>query len=456
MPSMLFGNTSDVQLPYRHTVKRVALLIGLVTVLNLVMLAGTALFKLYYRSIGRNWEAGSSIKYLLVQFDLASENVLASWYSSLLLLLVAVVALICFVVDRNQLKAKRARLLAFGWVPFAFAFLMLSLDEAGSLHERLGMLSVLNPFGDFALGWVDLFVVPIGVAAIFIAAFGWFHIGRNRRAFAFMLVGILLLATIPFQEKIEVWLWHSAVDRDNWQRPVWHIFFEEGAELFGIQSILIATLLYLNEAVKRVGGSEWANGHQIMLRFRRVVGLGGVVGLGAFFIVGNFAWTIAAPYLTEGDSGLVQNWFPGALAFLAALICFYVADTVETLRPFYVLWGLLLLFLCVYYGANGQGWLWGGPRAVLRYMINGGVAATAVLLTVLIAWQKQFSWLGWGLILWALSLALALSSGSSYAEPLDFAAGVILFLLLSVDLYQYQAGTQNVQRTELYQQGVPK
>ncbi|RZV49376.1 MAG: hypothetical protein EX270_12765 [Pseudomonadales bacterium] len=441
----VINNSPEVKIPYKYSTRWAFLLVVALAITNLIMLAGTVAFKLYFRHINRNWEAGSAIKYWLVQFDLARENALASWYSSLLLLLVACMSLVCFIVDRNEQKSRRGQILAFGWLFFAVTFLLLSLDEAGSLHERLGMLASLNPFGDYVPGWVDLFAIPIGIAAVFMAAFSWFHVGSNRLAMVFMFVGIFLLVTVPFQEKIEIALWHSAQSRDLWQRPVLHILFEEGAEIFGILSLLVAILLYFSSIVEQSVNEAQPDRAILFLRFRRATGLIYIACVVAFFVLGNVAWMVLAPYLLKGDTGMPQNWFVGALAFIAALICFYLAAAIKQSRPLYLLLSLLLIFLSIYYGANIQGWLWDGPRAVIRFMLNGSLPAAAFVIALLLAWQKRFDRVSAGLVLWALLLGLALGRGSlnnTYVGLLDFTAGILLFLLLIVNVYQYQVAIQ--------------
>ena len=214
------------------------------------MLAGTWVFNAFYTRLP-SWDAGSDIKYILVQFYLPRENVIAVWYSSMLLLMIAVVALLCFVVDHKNLPGRRKRTLTYGWVLTAMAFMALSLDEIGSLHERISMLSDWIPFD--VSGWLIFLMIPIALFALFMSVFGWFRLRQNRWAFGLLILGVLLFISIPLQEQFEMALWHSAVDMDTWQRPVSHMLFEEGAELFGALSIFSGILVYLLAAFRGEG-----------------------------------------------------------------------------------------------------------------------------------------------------------------------------------------------------------
>ncbi len=75
------------------------------------LLAGTWLFSRYYRDPSVDW-----VRYGLVQLNLASENVLASWYGSILLLAIACVACACFLADRARAAERRPQ----PWAPLLF------------------------------------------------------------------------------------------------------------------------------------------------------------------------------------------------------------------------------------------------------------------------------------------------------------------------------------------------
>ncbi len=410
---------------------------------NIFLLAGAWLFTFYYRNIlGNNWDAGTAVKYLLIQFNLATENVMAVWYSAMLLLLIAPIAGLCFVVDKQRSTSARDKVLSYGWLMFGSVFALLSLDELGSLHEGLGMLAVLNPLGNYALGWTDLLIIPIGSVALFMLFFGWVHIRRSRRALVFMVIGVALFLTIPLQEKIEMTLWHSFADRDAWLRPIWHLLLEEGAEIFGSLFFFTATAVYLLDALKETMGEKRPFLINLRTPFRNVilVGGGGLLMLTAAFIVAS----LAAPYLSSGDDGIVQNWFPSALAAIAGLLCWQLWDSApqtETRKRWtYLIAALFFALLSSYYGAYLRGWLWGdsGMKMAVRYLVNGGLSITAVLLSLALAAQIKTGWARVSILAWAFLFLLAMAQYSVFAGILDFVALAVLFPGLAVNFLSVQ------------------
>ena len=125
----------------RRVRRRLALL---VIALNLIFTAGMVAFLYYWPQRDYFGPRGRAfVDHVLVQFHLGAENVVAAWYSSMLLLLVAVVCVMAYALDRRHAHGWFRRTLAMGWLPLAAAFTVLSLDEVGSIHERVGMSGAL-------------------------------------------------------------------------------------------------------------------------------------------------------------------------------------------------------------------------------------------------------------------------------------------------------------------------
>ncbi len=114
--------------------------------INIVLSLGRLVFNRLWEHIGDyRGVVQSLINYVIVQFNLCTENVISSWYSSMLLLSVAAGSAVAFAADRKAgTEAKPHRWLGFGWLIFGVIFAGLSFDEMASFHERLGMLSELN------------------------------------------------------------------------------------------------------------------------------------------------------------------------------------------------------------------------------------------------------------------------------------------------------------------------
>jgi len=104
--------------------------------------------------------------------------------------------------------------------------------------------SFLHPFSDYPLGWIFIFSVPIAVVGVFMIAFCLKQLKYSTLSAIFAIIGILCYLSLPFQEHIETTAWHSAEDRASWQRPLFNLLLEEGAEIFGTFFMLTATFIF--------------------------------------------------------------------------------------------------------------------------------------------------------------------------------------------------------------------
>ena len=328
---------------------------------NLVFLTGTAVFARFDRSFNEDWGAEPIIKFLLVQFNLGRENVAASWYASMIILAVGLLAFLCFWLDFQRFEG-RPKQLSFGWLIVGFLFTGLSLDEIGSLHERVGMITSLNPFGDVPLGWVTLLAIPIGTVALFMLIFGWVHIRKNPWSFVLFGLGVLLFISVPFQEKFEIDQWHSAAVRDAWQRPIWQILLEEGTELFASLSFFGATAVYAHTAYQGIQ-SETRRSPFTSLKVKlpqlltALLVLIGLFGIG--LTIAN--WVLYNLDSREGLNGITINWFPSTIAFLTAVVCIAISFIFPNISKWekwvYRSAGIIFLMLSLFYGSAIAFWL---------------------------------------------------------------------------------------------------
>ncbi len=221
-------------------------ILGAIFILNIFFLISTWAFHFYYYNIlETKWAEGSMIKYVLKELTLASENTIATWYSSKLFLLVGVMAFVCFWMQRKSSKNRKEKMLSYGWLIFFLIFTLLSFDEIGSMHERIGNIHALNPLGDYPLGWVFLLGIPIVLVAVFMLIFSYIQIKRAPWAAVFAVAAILLFLSIPVQEFIEVQAWQSSPNMATWKRPVQFLLLEEGSEIFGASFMFVSTLIYI-------------------------------------------------------------------------------------------------------------------------------------------------------------------------------------------------------------------
>ena len=233
------------------------------------------------------------IHFFLRQIDLAIEMNFAAWWSGVLLLLLGLLA--CEIAsdrfERNRLA----------WGMLAIAWLCLSLDEIGSIHERIedwmpeAWLPVVDPYVPIAL--VGLLLLPYPLLRLF-------RRSRTRKTATLLLVGFLCLASIAVQERLE-----GYIDWGDWW-PL-RLAMEEGSELLGM---FICYCGLVNHT--------WRDGHArglsgVLPNPLRMKGLPVVLG-GGLAVQGAIAlaliFTQSAPF---SEHTLV--WYPLAVGLLIAL-----------------------------------------------------------------------------------------------------------------------------------------
>ena len=149
---------SGAMLRIRLSRGRVVILAAAVAAMNVLMLAATAAAD----TVGA--DAPWRLRLAAEQVDLALERNAAAWYSSMLLLSVALACAFCFAVDARSGGGRASRVLGVGWLLLAALFAALSLDELGSLHERVNDLLHFGAAVDLVRvagpGWVGVLAVP--------------------------------------------------------------------------------------------------------------------------------------------------------------------------------------------------------------------------------------------------------------------------------------------------------
>ena len=359
-------------------------ILGAVIFLNISMLIGSAGFHFhYYDYLGGRWENVNYLSHILLQFSLHAENTIATWYSSMLLLGVSIMSFFCFHIQFKGAKLKSDKRLSYGWLFFLAIFALLSFDEVGSMHERIGSLTVLNPFSDYPLGWIFIFSVPIAVVGVFMIAFCLKQFKYSTVSAIFAIIGILCYLSLPFQEHIETTAWHSAEERAYWQRPLYNLLLEEGTEIFGTFFMLTATFIFALKG-STVGNTKLLDS-SINLRLnypnKKLVFLAVLV----FLLLGAISVILQHSSLlqSEADTGIQRNWFPAAIAFFVFLSSFHLFFKNKTNSKVgrYLWLGIFSVFISAYFGSNIYNllnWLFAGLKQnILTFFL--------ILITVAIA-----------------------------------------------------------------------
>jgi hypothetical protein len=342
---------------------------------NIALSLGTMVFNRLWEHIAdyRGFEL-SLINNVLVQFNLSTENVVASWYSAMVLLAVGIGSVVAFAADGNAgTPAKSGRWLSFGWLLFGAVFAGLSFDEVASFHERLGMLSRLNFWGPGALGWAYALAPAIVLVALFMLAFGWFHVRRVRRAFWLIVIGVALFVSDPVLEQIEMLLLQAGAPHGSWARfahDALVIVEEGGIELFGGLCFLTATVVY---AAGRTEGAALKISVQSLTAIRIARALTACSLAGMIFT----GW--AVKHLPAGDIGIPDNWYPAAGLFLLAVVLLAAGrkPSVEQDGFSRTALGLAIaaIVISAYFGANAYAYLTWYRFDVLRQIFQTFLAA---------------------------------------------------------------------------------
>ena len=294
--------------------RRIVFVLCVVGVLIAAMMLGTAEYLSFAYGQPRPRHEWPVVSKTLFQLQLQTENTVAVWYSSMLLLLVAVGCVVCFCADRGDVGIRQR--LRYGWLVLALIFAALSLDELGTLHERV-------PFPSGMVSWV-IWLGPFIVAVpLYMLLFGWFHVRRSLAAVVLLAAGVGCLASIPLQEHIEISVYESK--GYDWRRPIGLVLLEEGTELTAMVFILAATGVYARQAGQRRRAGEAGASATISIAVSQSLAAWSVLILSASMAVALLAAeTIFGP--PDAYDGVLSNWFPSALALIAALLCIQLHD----------------------------------------------------------------------------------------------------------------------------------
>jgi hypothetical protein len=332
-----------------------------VAALSGAMLLGTAGFLNFWYGWSGDWASVPLAYKVMNQLNLASEDVVAAWFSSMLLAGIAWLAIICFLRDGQAKPRSRLR---FGWVVIALGFVALSFDELGSAHERLQL-------PDTRIGTLIWYAPILAILPAYMLLFAWFRMRRKMLSVVLIACGAALFASVPLQEYVEVGT--KAVAGAGWQRPIGDVLLEEGAELAGMLCFLVAFAIY---ALEHGETAPPAQPIRMELSPRPTAAV--CAALLAVAIAGLYL----APRLliADGKSGTPQNWFPAALAFLAALMMWHIGSRrIDGRRIASVAIAVASLVVSAYVGGNLHGW--GNPLLKSAVLLAVAIAGTASLVT---------------------------------------------------------------------------
>ena len=287
------------------------------------------------------------LSFVLFWLGMGGETNLGAWWSGMLFLLAAVLALECAADAPRSAAEKR------GWGLLAAAFVLLSFDEVASLHEFLSAYS-------------DLYLVPVGVLGFTLVAYGLASLYRARVPLGALIFAFVLLATVPAQELLQ----HARDWNNAWVYGV-RAFVEEGTEVAAALLLIAATSANLFRA-----------------RADRRVTFDGLIRFGPPLL-----WCVAAAVPLAATLSYLAvfrgpaNWLGAAVFLLCALVAVGRAAWV---RP--------TTYVLASIGANAVPVVWGpqllGVEVNLRALCFGLLLAAAPwVLSAGKSWRRRIGWL---------------------------------------------------------------
>ena len=198
------------------------------------VLAVTALEALYY------WMprlAGLTTDGRVAAFDLDSEGSLAAFFSSVILALAGVAALLVWSLRRHRVDDYHGRYRIWLWT--AAAWFAMSVDESCSLHEGfkelMAHLTGQRLFGDGSLWWVSAYVVLLG----WLAGSLVFEMRACRTSLAaLVLAGICWAVAVAMQMELLL-PQHGAIG----------VMWEEGLEMLGDICVLFSMTFHARHVI---------------------------------------------------------------------------------------------------------------------------------------------------------------------------------------------------------------
>lgn len=363
------------------------LLVGVLAVGGAIFLAGTLL--------SADGVGGSgALHSVLAQMDLLRENNLATWWSSMVLLLIAVLCAVAWRADPRS-PADGGPVLPVGWLFLVGVFALLSLDEVGSLHERISgdpALAIGTPSTD----WVKLLALPIAGVALLMGGFALANLRRRPLPFALLILSVILFAAVPLQEELEL---SERVAGEH--RAVFEALLEEGTELCAGLAAVLAVLLYLRRLPE--GSAP---------RVRPPA----IAAAAAALLVAMAICLVVIPVPTDPAYGYASAWFPAALGALAT-----IAILARRLHPATGALAAAALLASAFFGSQARLWIdeQGTAHPVVRWAVPALLLVAVALACVATARAVPARSPVLTLALAVGLLALALAWGGTHPVLLD-------------------------------------
>jgi len=273
-------------------------------VINAIFIAFTITY-FYVPDFSQKWR-------LITPFSLHGENNIAVWWSGMTIFLAALLFYDRFRLPNDKNKTS--------WLFMAAIMLSLSIDEIGSIHERISLIS----------GWSGL--LPFALILASFLAYAIFNLYRSddtKKNAIYILIAFSIYGSVALQEFFE----HSY----NWKPWMAGIRtgIEEGCELLATLLILLASITKSNTK-KSLSILSLLPHQSTILNLKWMAVLGLVLHISGCFL-----------FIKYGDPSTRGNpmiWFPSAAFFCIALL-FASSNYKLDSKPINVLVVLAILFV---------------------------------------------------------------------------------------------------------------
>jgi len=179
------------------------------------------------------------------KFDVNTESNIPTYYNTLILVIIAVLAFVIASVKRAQKDKYRNE-----WFLLAIVFLIMSIDEASVIHEKFSILlkSMPNVDGLFAYKWVigGIFVVLV-LGLLFLRFF--LHLDNRNKILLFLSSAIYLTGALG-SEMISG-RYQAMYGTKNFTYSAMTTF-EESFEWFGITLMIFTLLTYMQAHLSEI------------------------------------------------------------------------------------------------------------------------------------------------------------------------------------------------------------
>ena len=275
------------------------------------------------------------VERILRQLDLGQEMNLAAWWSSMLLFSIG---LLCYEIycDRQAWTTphRTNRTKKIAWLLLAIAFSCLSIDEIGSIHERIETwIQLLDPYTAIALTQLVDPYVPIIIAGAILVPLPLIVLWSSRetkRSAVLMIIGFLLLATIAVQERME-----GYIDWNRWGGV--RLGVEEGTELLGMFFCYWGVVLQRHK-VGQTNDLRCAVPNPLAMNNLQSI-------IYITFIVHLCVTALVSVSINVDYSGRTLVWYPVATSFLICLTTYWKYLRAEYPKP--KIWSICSIYFLV-------------------------------------------------------------------------------------------------------------